>query len=308
MTTNSETYTPSPEPSVTPSAPLFDDRSAFTAAFNKRLAQIQAVPDAELITMNLDFHASVAMVLGALPAIMALRERMRNLPELDQTMIDGLEEYAQAAGEANSRYATSVAPEEDIVALNDEAMKLRETFRSDATALAYRGLIDSESVAQFKGLTGYKNVAFDLIDWANLLRDCWSTIQGKTALTAQEIQHGKDVGERLVRASGLRDQGPALETEVARTRRQALTLLANAYSQARRAVTFLRWNQGDIETIAPSLYGGRVRGKAATPDAPVAAPPAPNPETAPAAPAAPQAPQHVATAPVGMPGASPFAN
>jgi hypothetical protein len=30
-----------------------------------------------------------------------------------------------------------------------------------------------------------------------------------------------------------------------------------AYDQVRRAVTFLRWNEGDADRIAPSLYSGR---------------------------------------------------
>jgi hypothetical protein len=34
-------------------------------------------------------------------------------------------------------------------------------------------------------------------------------------------------------------------------------LLANAYDQARRAITYLRWNKGDADLIAPSLYAGR---------------------------------------------------
>jgi hypothetical protein len=66
--------------------------------------------------------------------------------------------------------------EEDIVAMNEEAMRIRETFRSDTTALANRGLIDRARLAGFKGLVGYKNVAFELIDCANLMRDCWARI------------------------------------------------------------------------------------------------------------------------------------
>ena len=92
---------------------------------------------------------------------------------LDQSKIQALEEYAQAAAEAHSRWVTAMRPPEDIVALNDQAMAVRETFRSDATALANRGLIAREQVVAFKGLVGYKNVGFDVIDWANLMRDCW---------------------------------------------------------------------------------------------------------------------------------------
>jgi hypothetical protein len=36
-------------------------------------------------------------------------------------------------------------------------------------------------------------------------------------------------------------------------------LLAQVYDQCRRAVFFLRWNEGDADAIAPSLYTKRPR-------------------------------------------------
>src|SRR5262249_905675 len=150
--------------------------------------------------------------------------------------VDALEDYALAAGEANSRYVTATTPPEDINALNDQAIALRETLKSDATALAHRGLIAQERLLPFKGLVGSKNVAFERIGWANLLGDCWPQIQGKTGLTAEEIAGAKLVGERLVRLAGLREQAPAVVAEVARIRQQAMTLLVNAYDVVERAV------------------------------------------------------------------------
>jgi hypothetical protein len=34
-------------------------------------------------------------------------------------------------------------------------------------------------------------------------------------------------------------------------------LLVHAHGQTRRAVAYLRWNEGDTDTIAPSLFKGR---------------------------------------------------
>lgn len=119
---------------------------------------------------------------------------------------------------------------------------------------------------------GYKNVAFELMDWANLLRDCWPQIQGKTALSADELAHAKQVGERLLRAAGVREQAPAVAVEAARVRSQAFSLLVSAYDQTRRAIGFLRWDMGDADVIAPSLYAGRSRGRTPAPP-PVVSPP-----------------------------------
>jgi hypothetical protein len=35
--------------------------------------------------------------------------------------------------------------------------------------------------------------------------------------------------------------------------------LARAHSQARRAVVYLRWDEGDADTLVPSLFPGRPR-------------------------------------------------
>jgi hypothetical protein len=196
-----------------------------------------------------------------------------------------------------------MTPQEDIVALNETALKLRETLRSDATALANRGLIDRARLAPFKGEVGYRNVAFELVDWANLLRDCWSQIEGKTALTSDELAAAKKHGERLVRAAGLREQAPSVVAEVARLRQQAMTLLMSAYEEVRRAVTYIRWHEDDSDKVAPSLYANRRRRSFA--DDPTEPGPAPTQGT----PATGAATAPVTTAPPvapGLPGAHPF--
>lgn len=263
----------------------FEDRSSFTAAFEKRRDEILGVDDDALAPLNVHVHSAVATVLGVLPELVPYREAMSTLQGLDQQKIQGLEEYAQAAGEAHSRWVTAMRPPEDIRALNQQALAMRETIRSDATALASRGLIAREQVAAFRGLVGYKNVGFELIDWANLMRDCWSSIQGKTALTTAEVQRAKDTGEQLVRAAGLREQAPIFQAQAARVRQQAMTLLLGAYDETRRAITYLRWHEDDADSIAPSLYAGKTRQStreppAATPPAPPVTPPAP-PSSAP---------------------------
>lgn len=251
-------------------------------------------------------------MLGALPEIRALRDDLAKLAKLDMALVDGLEEYAEAAAVANARFVTATTPEEDIVALNEEGLKLRDTLRTDALALAQRGLIDPDGFKGIQGLVGYKNVGFDLIDWAILMQNSWQKIEGKTALTAAEVEHAMDLGERIVRAAGVRDQAPEAVGDVARIRRQALALLVNAYEEVRRGVTFLRWREDDVETIAPSLYTGRPRKKAGdaagatTGNGATEAPGTP----APAAPASgtPEAGVHPVTAPVavGLPGSPPF--
>lgn len=291
-------------PMVDPEPPM----STFQAAYDRRLPEITAVPDAELVRLNLDVRTTIATVLGVLPKIDKLRASMSALSFLNQRYVEGLEDYALATGEANSRYEIATTPPEAITALNAEAMALRQTLKLDATVLAHRGLIAPERLTPFRGLLGFQNVGFELIQWAILLGDCWPQIQGRTALTAKEINRAKLVGERLVQLAGVRKHAPVVVAEVARIRRQAMTLLVNAYDEVQRAVGYLRWHEDDADRIAPSLYADG-RGKRRPPSAtPVPGPmPAPGPVPSPGSVPVPDVPpSNDSSIAPGLPGASPF--
>ncbi len=64
--------------------------------------------------------------------------------------------------------------------------------------------------------------------------------------------------------------------EAADIRNRAYTLVVGCYDHVRRAVTFLHWDEGDIDTLVPSLFAGRKHkpaDDAAQPAAPGANPP-----------------------------------
>src|SRR5688572_5909064 len=90
-----------------------------------------------------------------------------------------------------------------------------------------------------------------------MMREKWSEVQGRTALQAAELDAAEALADRLVSGVGAREQGPTIVLEAADRRRRAFSLFARAYDQARRAVIYLRWDQGDADDIAPSLYAGR---------------------------------------------------
>src|SRR5262249_40324743 len=130
MTRNQSEATTTTAGQVGDTAPFVDD-STFGAAYERRLAEIQAVQDSELSPVNIDVASAVITVLGVMPEIKELAEQIGGLPDVDQKLFSGLDDYARAAGEANSRYVTATTPAPDIIAMNDEAMKMRETLRSD---------------------------------------------------------------------------------------------------------------------------------------------------------------------------------
>jgi hypothetical protein len=104
-----------------------------------------------------------------------------------------------------------------------------------------------------------------LIALSSLLRRNWETVSTKTAVTMSELDRAEILSDQLLSAVGAREQAPAVIAEVAQQRQRVFTLLVNSYDQARRAINFLRWNEDDLETIAPSLYAGRTARKKSEP-------------------------------------------
>ncbi len=299
--------------------PTSETRKArFREAYERSLPDMAALPDSELLSINLDIPSAVATTLGAWKEIALLRDQVMGLHDFDVTRFDKLETYALAAWQAHSSYVAASTPAEPIQELADKAVASREQLLSDAVALGKRGLIDGERLKELKGPVGYKNVAIDIGVLVALLRERWAVVASKTALSAEELDAAETLADQLITAVGQREQAPLVVATAADNRQRAFSLLIKTYDQARRAISYLRWNKDDIESIAPSLYAGRQNGNhrksgdggSSEPATTVVAPAAPPPSAAAAsaasaanaAPRAPATPQVTA----GFPGSDPF--
>jgi len=289
----------------------------YREAFERALPASQALRPEELITINLDVTSAIATTVGKLPGILALRESAKALPAFDISTFDQLETYTLATGHAHTLYMGASSAPEAIVELNERGMTLRNTLYADAVALATRNLISGDRIGEFKANIGYKNLAFDLMALAAVLRGAWDKIAGKTAITTDDLDQAELIGDQLVSAVGSREEAPASVAEVALQRQRNFTLFLNAYDQVRRAVSYLRWNEGDVDRIAPSLYSGRGNSNARPKPEPQPGP-SPVPPTPPVTgnsaaasaptPGAPSSPPHLSAPAAGLPGASPFAS
>jgi hypothetical protein len=191
----------------------------------------------------------------------------------------------------------------------EELATLRDMLFADATALAKRGVFDEARIGKLRSGPGYKSLAFDVVGLVQVFRERWADIASRTATQTSELEHAGQLAQQLVTAVGLKEQQPVTATSASLLRQQAFTLLVRAYDEVRRAVSFLRWHEEDLESIAPSLWAGR--GGRTAPEVPAPAPTPAGPtgngnpvQTAPSAPAplAPTGP----TPGVGMPGAPAF--
>jgi len=281
-------------------------------AFEASRAAMAALDADALPPINLDIEQAVVTVRGCVPELRALAPRLVAVPESDPQIFDKCDQYAHALAYAHREYVIASQPAQPIPELTESLKKVHATFFSDASTLVQRGLLPAEPLAALAGTNGSRNTAFDVLKLAGLLRNNWTAIAGKTAATLAEIHQAEAQANRLLGALGLREQGPSAVPEATIARQRAYALFMSTYDEARRIVTYLRWHQGDVDKIAPSLYNGRTRRVANPPVDPAVddtvAAPVPNP-IAPNAPPAASAPASTgAPSATGSGFSSPFAN
>ncbi|WP_437631633.1 hypothetical protein [Sorangium sp. So ce854] len=182
-------------------------------------------------------------------------------PRVDEpppARLDPWQTRALAAWYAHLLSLSSGDVESAVKPLLAEAAPLRENLLGDAEALARRGLLDAATVADIRAGQGHIDMANDLVALSALFSASWPDIAGKTAATEEEVKRAGEVGPQLLAALGVMEHGKGPgPTEAADKRARAFALLVHAYDQIRRAVAFLRWDEGDADEIAPSQYKGR---------------------------------------------------
>jgi hypothetical protein len=160
-------------------------------------------------------------------------------------------------------------------------------------------------LASLKGSVGFQNIASDLMTLTNMFRAVWPKLAGKTFVTEEELDRAEVLSDEVVYDLGQREQAPSKIADVSIDRQKTFTLFVTAYDQLRRAITFIRWNEGDADEIAPSLYSGKRRKVVAAEETTQTTTTTTTPVTT--TPVAPT-PATKAEPAVGLPGADPFTN
>jgi hypothetical protein len=220
--------------------------------------ELDRVPQDELKPISVDIPYAVSVVLGLLEGLRELRQQIvEQLPRFQLSFVDKLEQYALAAWYAHVMAQPATPPERPVRKLLEEATKLRAALLSDAEALARRELVPAETVADIRAGSGNYDTANDLVALYALFTAAWVDVEGRTAATLEEIRRAGALGTELLAALGQEEKGRLASPEAVERRKRAFTLFLKAYDETRRAVCYLRWNEGDADEIAPSIYKGR---------------------------------------------------
>ncbi len=260
--------------SVAPATdPFLAPESPYAAAFARHRAEIEALDPASLPFINVDIPTVTTMVHAHLKRIRALRDELaRMLPDYDLARFDALASCTDALSFTHAGYLVASTPPPVLPELSEEAVALRAQLELELTVLARRGLVDGGRLSQLKGPVGYKNVAYDLLAIALLVRESWAAIEGKSSIERADVERCEHLGRELLTAVAAREEKPEHAAAAALLRQRAFALFASTYDHVRRAVAFLRWDEGDADDIAPSLYAGRSNGRRKEVQDPPAAP------------------------------------
>lgn len=228
-------------------------------AFIEVEPQLAAMSADDLTPITTDIPRAVAIAVGAVPHIAKLRDDAAKLPGFDITNIDRLGVYALAAWYTHL-LGMPEATESALAGLLDEGRPLRETMLLAAELMAHLGYFNKKAVEDIRAGQGNLDTANDLVALAALFTSGWALVENKSPVEWAHVERAAILGPQILIALGARNQPGAKVsdgTTPPERRVRAYTLFTRAYDQCRRAVTYLRWDQGDADEIAPSLFANR---------------------------------------------------
>lgn len=257
-----------------PYRPQIAQAAASFAKIKPRLAKLRAD---EVLAVNVEVPAAVSIAMGAVTNLRPMREAITSeLPKHPVEMLDDLEDYALAFWYAHVLLENNEAGGETPKKLMEEAAPLRESLLIAAEALAHKGLLDAKRVAEIRSGHGHNDTANDLAALAAVFTSSWERVKTKTAVEEHEVAKADELAMKLALAISAKDtngSGAGKPVDAADRLARAFTLLSNAYNACRRAAAYIRWEQGDVDDLAPPLTrktpgrkpGSSTKAKAAEP-------------------------------------------
>jgi hypothetical protein len=224
---------------------------------------VAATVDAEKLA-GFDVSTLVTAVLAALPAMMEQRAAIvAALPKHPIALLDELEDRALAAWHANLLAVHAQGAKTEVGPLEAEGKRLREDLLIAAEPLAHRDLLDRAKLTDIR--LGDASMAADLVALGELYLTGWAKIAGKTPVEKKEAERASKLGAELLLAIETQQQLVHLAElgDPEELKAKALSLVLEAYDACRRALAYVRWNEGDLETIAPALKKKVARAKKA---------------------------------------------
>jgi hypothetical protein len=224
-------------------------------AYRHMEPRARAIPLNELLAVNIDIPTAVIVALGTARSVQELRQEVRKqLPTFDLSVFDRLKTVAQAAGHAHVLWLVSDVRCDNVPALSIKCQALRQRLHDHAIALAAQGVLSrnhNHLMISSEGLP----LAKDFGKLTRYLRVAWDEAGFDGPRERRDLQRAEELADELFSEAAKRETAQSTaEYESTEQRQRFFTLLVQEYEQIRRAVTFVRWNEGDGHRVAPTLF------------------------------------------------------
>jgi hypothetical protein len=249
-----------PSPSTTLIQPV--SRHEAAEAYARTRPDLDALRTDEVGRMTANVAVVISIVLGALVHLEALWPILSTLPRLDLVALRKLRDYAYALYYADLMGLLAAEGTADVPALLAEATPMRDRMLSVAEALAKYGLVDSERVAAIRSGLGHLDTARDLGALAELFGALAPEHKNRLPVPETEVDRAAALSLQLIAALGRRQvgsDGAGLPSRFEDDKARAFRLVVRTYDIGRRAVTYVRWQEGDADLLVPSLFSGKRR-------------------------------------------------
>lgn len=255
----------------------FDNLQTAEEAYLRVKDELEALPALELSPLNVDLVSAASIVLGVVERLRTFRSRMAALPEFLISNLDKLEDYARCAWYVYITNLPTAEPKE-TEGLLEEVQALRAKLLMWAEPLVGAGKFERAAIDRVKEGAGHKDAPSDVVALVGLYRARWAEIENMCGVTEQDLERGAQIAPLVFALIARRENKTSATLSDGSLRvRRAWTLLDRAYAQCRRALQFLRYEEGDVDLIAPSLRRNSGTRSAERPATASSAPDAVNP-------------------------------
>jgi hypothetical protein len=231
-------------------------------AYERSRPDLAALTPEEVGRVRLNPTAVVSTVFGALPVLEALGDDIKGLPHINHPLLGKLYDVTLALYYVSLLVMHASDDKAEVAELLVEGAPLRERLLISAETLVVYGLVDGKQVASIRSGTGHDDTANDLGALAQFYRALDPEVRSKTLVTNADIDRASELSLLVLAALGRRrvgSDGASPTSRYADDKARALRWVVRSYGELRRAVTFLRWHEGDADQLVPSLFAGKRR-------------------------------------------------
>jgi hypothetical protein len=219
-------------------------------------SEIDAIPDAQVLTPRVDVSGAALIAIGSMPEIEAHRARIVSFfGDAGGLTLDRLAPVAHELMLAQA--ALTAITDRDLEPMARDLMDVRTRLFTAGLALIERGVVSKKSFDRLTGGQSYLGRVEDTMALVVWFRAQTSAVLAQTKVDVAELARAHSMAEEFAEALGERNQALAGTSKAARDRARMFTLFFRTYERVRKMLTYLRWHEGDVDKIAPSIFAGR---------------------------------------------------